>query len=185
MEDKRIIDLLFERNELALDAARQKYGGMCQSIARRLLTLPEDAEECVNDAYLALWNTIPPQKPQSLSAYIGRLARNIAISRHRKNTAGKRYEGITLMLSELSECVPAAADTESEVEGVLLSRYIGSWLQTLDKADRVMFLRRYWYGYSLKEIAGQTFSATPYLASRMFELRKSLRAWLEKEGVTI
>ena len=185
MEDKRIIDLLFERNELALDAARQKYGGLCQSIARRLLTLPEDAEECVNDAYLALWNTIPPQNPRSLSAYIGRLARNIAISRHRKNTADKRHEGITLMLSELSECIPASADTESEAECTLVSQYIGSWLQTLDKEDRVIFLRRYWYGYSLKEIAEQTYSATPYLATRMFELRKSLRAWLEKEGVTI
>ncbi len=185
MEDNRIIDLLFARNELGLEAAKQQYGSLIKTIIRNLLTLPEDAEECENDTYHALWNTIPPQKPASLGAYIGRLARNTAISRYRKNTAETRSEAMTLMLSELSDCLPARATTESEAEGRELTRLIADWLQTLGQEDRVMFVRRYWYGYSLREIAEQTFSAAPYLATRMHNLRRSLKAYLEEEGVSI
>ena len=185
MEDKRIIDLLFARNELGLEAAKQQYGSLIKTIIRNLLTLLEDAEECENDTYHALWNTIPPQKPHSLSAYMGRLARNIAVSRYRKNTAEKRSEAMTLMLSELSECLPAPRDTESEAEGRELTRLIADWLKTLGEDDRIMFVRRYWYGYSLREIAEQTFSAAPYLATRMHNLRRSLKAWLEQSGVAV
>ncbi|MBQ2865197.1 MAG: RNA polymerase sigma factor [Clostridia bacterium] len=185
MEDKRIIDLFFERSELALEAAKQKYGDLCHAVARRLLTLPEDAEECVSDTYLALWNTIPPQNPASLKAYICRLVRNAAVSRYRKNTANKRDEGITVMLSELSECVPASSTVEQEIEGIQLTEHIHNWLNTLSKDDRVVFVRRYWYGYSLREIAEQTYSALPALTTRMYNLRRSLKAYLEEEGVSI
>jgi RNA polymerase sigma-70 factor (ECF subfamily) len=185
MEDKCIIDLLFKRDEQGLEEARQRYGSLIKTIIRNLLTLPEDAEECENDTYHALWNTIPPQKPHSLSAYMGRLARNIAVSRYRKNTAEKRSEAMTLMLSELSECLPAPATTESEAEGRELTRLIADWLKTLEEDDRIMFVRRYWYGYSLREIAEQTFSAAPYLATRMHNLRRSLKAWLEQSGVAV
>ncbi len=185
MEDKCIIDLLFKRDEQGLEEARQRYGSLIKTIIRNLLTLPEDAEECENDTYHALWNTIPPQKPHSLGAYMGRLARNIAVSCYRKNTAEKRSEAMTLMLSELSECVPASSTVEQEIEGRQLTEHIHNWLNTLSKDDRVMFVRRYWYGYSLREIAEQTFSAAPYLATRMHTLRRSLKAWLEQSGVAV
>ena len=185
MEDKKIIDLFFARSELALEAVKQKYGGLCYTIALNLLSLPEDAEECVNDTYHALWNTIPPQNPSSLGAYLGRLARNIAISRHRKNTAAKRDDGITLMLSELSGCIPSGIGTEQTAEANHLTELIGIWLNSLDREDRVLFVRRYWYGYSLKEIADKTASSAVYLATRMHKLRASLKEFLEKEGVTV
>lgn len=185
MEDKKIIDLFFSRNELAIEAIGQKYGGLCMDIALNLLSNRQDAEECVSDTYHAVWNTIPPQNPASLRAFLGRLTRNIAISRFRKNTAGKRCEGLTVMLSELSECIPAASSTEQAAEGNHLTELMVSWLGGLDKEDRVLFVRRYWYGYSLKEIAEKTAGSAVYLATRMYDLRASLRAYLEKEGVTI
>lgn len=185
MDDTKIVNLYFGRNELAIEATKEKYGGLCMDIAYNLLSDRQDAEECVNDTYHAVWNSIPPQKPASLKAYLGRVVRNIAISRYRKNTAGKRYDGMALMLSELSECLPSHNSTERVFEGKQLTEFITAWLRGLEQNDRAAFVQRYWYGCPLKEIADKTASSAVYHATRMYDLRKSLKEYLEKEGVIL
>ena len=115
MEDQGIIRLYFNRDQEAIRQTDRKYGRQCRRTARNILAIPEDAEECVNDTYLAAWNTIPPERPRTLGAYLGRIIRNLSISRYRANHAQKRYAGLEAMLSELEECVPGRADVEAEL----------------------------------------------------------------------
>ncbi len=181
MEDGEIIRLYFARDELAIDETAQKYGGFCMSIARNILTLREDAEECVNDTYHAAWQRIPPQLPDSLRAFLGRLTRNISISRYRCGHAQKRFSGMELMLSELSDCIPDCADVEQVVDGECLTELINLWLDSLPEDERGLFVRRYWYGDSVQELARDRGCTPNSMAQRMLRLRKELKAALEKE----
>ncbi|MBR5537907.1 MAG: RNA polymerase sigma factor [Clostridia bacterium] len=185
MEDIAIIELFFQRSEQALTEAQQKYGAFCRKLAMDLLREARDAEECVNDTWQAAWQTIPPQRPRMLGAYLGRITRNLAISRFRKNTAQIRTEGLTVLLSELEQCVPAGQNTEAAVEAILLGDYISNWLETLSADDRALFLRRYWFGESLRELAREAGTGEGHLAQRMYRLRLQLKKALEKEGVIL
>lgn len=185
MEDAQIIDLYWRRDEAAISETARKYGALCLTVAKNILTLQEDAEECVNDAWHRAWNAIPPQRPERLGAWLGRVVRNLALSRWEHDRARKRYGGLTAMLSELEECVPAPKTAESELEDRELSRLISGWLRTLEREDRVLFVRRYWYGTALQDLAAERGMSPGRLAQKMLRLRRSLRNALEKEGVVL
>ena len=182
MDDGQIVELYWRRDEAAIGETQRKYGPMCGRIARNILGSQEDAEECVNDALLQAWNALPPQRPGRLGAWLGKVTRNLALNLWNKNHAQKRYAGMEALLSELEDCLPAPAGVERELEGRELSAAIDGWLRALPKGDRVLFLRRYWYGIPLQELAEERGEAPAKLAQRMLRLRRSLKKELEKEG---
>ena len=180
MEDKQIIELYFTRSEEAIGESAKKYGGYCRTIAGHILPNAADAEECVSDAYLAVWNTIPPARPDPLSAYICRLGRNCALKKLRSRTALKR-SGYEVSLEELSECIPGS-DTETAWQAQALGEAIDRYLATLTKENRVIFLRRYWFGDSLKDISRRMGIRENTLAVRLSRIRDDLKDYLIKEG---
>ena len=184
LEDAKIIELYYARNESAITETERKFGKMLFSIAMNVLSNPEDSEETVNDTYGKAWNSIPPQKPDFLGAWLGKITRNLSISRWRKNKAQKR-SGIEIMLSELEDCVPSAENTEEESESGEITSAINRWLGTLEKEERIYFIRRYWYGDSVAELSARTNIPAKKLSSKMFRLRKSLKEFLEKEGISV
>ena len=182
VEDSAIIGLYNARDESALGETEAKYGAYCRSIALNLLCAREDAEECVNDALHTLWRRIPPDAPKSLRAYLGRVVRNLAVSRHREKSAKKRGGNLELLLSELDECVPDGFDVEAEVERRALGESISRWLDGLPEADRRLFVRRCWYGESVAALAGETGRDPRYVSQRLSRLRARLKAQLQSEG---
>ena len=185
MEDNQIIELFFRRDETALTETANKYGGFCLRIAMNVVNVREDAEECVNDTYHTAWNQIPPTKPDSFKAFLGRIVRNFAISKYRVLHAKKRFNGLEVMLSELSDCIPGTESVEQEIEAKELSEYINTWLESLKTEDRVLFVRRYWYGDSVQNLAKKSNTTAAKMAQTMLRLRKSLKAYLEQKGVTL
>lgn len=185
MEDARIVELYRRRDEQAIVETDCKYGAYCRRISENILSLREDAEECVNDTYHAAWTHIPPDAPDSLRAYLGRIVRNLSLSRYRKNRAAKRHEGIQVLLSELNDCVPASGGPETALESKELTDYLNTWLRGLDADDCALFLRRYWYGDAVKTLAAQTGCTSGQMAQRMLVLRRKLRGFLEKKGVSL
>ena len=184
MEDDEIIRLYHSRDESAISETERKHGAFCRRLASNILTSFEDAEECVNDTWLAAWNSMPPEWPASLRAFLGRIVRNFSPSRYRRNRAAKRFSGIEIMLSELEECIPSAG-SEREFERTELSGAISKWLDGLDGESRLLFVRRYWYGEEVKELAALKGETANRMARRMQRLRASLREHLEKEGVEL
>ena len=185
MEDEKIIALYWERDEQAIAETNQKYGGYCHTIAMNILSSREDSEECVSDTWQRAWNTMPPQQPLSLRSYLGRIVRNLSISRYRAARAQKRFAGLEQLLSELDDCVPAPASVVHTVEVQELSERISDWLEQLPREDRVLFVRRYWYGEPLKDLAQEHGFRPNRLAQRMLALRRSLKATLEQEGIAL
>lgn len=185
MEDREIVALYWQRDEQAIAESARKYGALCRRIAENILTLREDAEECVNDSYHAAWNAIPSAKPESLRAFLGRITRNLAIDRCRAAHTGKRYAGAELLLSELSDCLPSPDTIERSMEAAELSAAISAWLDSLPEADCALFVRRYWYGDAVQELARRCGVTAAQMAQRMLRLRRSLRSALEAEGVSI
>ena len=177
MEDREIIALLWQRAEGAIDALSERFGGTLYRIAINLLGNSGDAEECVNDTYLAVWNSIPPNRPLPLSPYVYRIGRNIALNRLRSNTTQKR-SGYELSLDELAGCIPAPCLED----GQALGRAMDAWLDTLNKNNRVIFLRRYWFGDTVKDIAKALGMSENSVSVRLNRCRSSLKAYLTKEG---
>ena len=185
MEDSRIVELYWRRDEAAIGETERKYGALCRGVARNILGVDEDAEECVNDALHQAWNAIPPQRPDRLGAWLGKVTRNLALNLWNKNRAQKRYAGMTALLSELEDCVPATGGVERELEDQELSAAIDGWLRELSREDRVLFIRRYWYGVELRELAAERGISPNRLAQKMFRLRQSLKNALEKGGFSL
>ncbi len=185
MEDSAIIALYWERNEAAIGETERKYGPYCRTIACNILGNPEDAEECVNDAWHRAWSTIPPQRPRSLSAFLGRIVRNLSISRWRREHAQKRFSGLEALLSELEDCLPGPADVESAADGHALTLCIENWLEGLGQEDRLLFLRRYWYGEEVQALARLLGISPNRTAKRLMALRKELKNVLEQEGFSV
>ena len=185
MEDTRIIDLYNRRDELAITETRRKYGPYCNKIAMNLLGSTEDAEECVSDAYSRCWDTMPPQRPGSLRAYLGTILRNLSISRYRSEHAQKRFSGAETLLSELGDCVPAPENVQRTVEAGELAELIDRWLRGLEREERALFIRRYWNGDSVKLLAGELGLRPNALTKRLLRLRESLRRELEREGICV
>lgn len=182
MEDLQIIELYFERNETAIAETAAKYGHFCRNIALNILSIDEDAEECVNDTYLQAWNSIPPQRPNKFRAWLGRVVRNITINLWRKNHCQKRYAGMEQILDELEDCIPSPETVELQIEEKELTQVINAWLTSLCRDDRVLFVRRYWNGETVNELAEEIGTGSKKLARRMYSLRQKLKAVLEKEG---
>lgn len=180
MEDEGIVRLYFERNEDAIGQTARKYGGFCQQLALNILSSREDAEECVNDTYFAAWDKIPPARPRSLRAFLGRIVRNLSISRFRANHAQKRYAGLEIMLSELDECLPDHGTVEQAVDRALLGQTISRWLRSLTDEDQFVFLRRYWYGDGVNALANELGWTPNQVSQRLFRMRKSLKKLLEE-----
>ena len=185
VEDKTILELYFRRSERALDETVIKYGAYCRTVAQNVLTRPEDAEECVNDTWLAAWNDIPPSRPDSLRAYLGRLTRNLAISRWRAMHAKKRFDGMEALLSELEDCLPAPDSVEREVERAELSAVLRSWVDSLSVPQRQLFVRRYWHGIPVKQLAREAGVTQNTMAQRLLALRRKLKNRLEQEGYNL
>ena len=181
MEDVKIIQLLWDRAESALEALAKKFGQRLLATARNILGNFQDAEETVSDTYLAVWNSVPPKQPDPLAGFVYKIGRNLALKRYRTNTAEKRNGTYDLSLDELAGCIPAPA-LEEAVEARELGRAIDTFLDTLSRESRVIFLRRYWFGDSVKDIAryfGLTVNAVNVRLSRT---RTQLKDYLIKEG---
>ena len=185
MDDKQIIELYFERNEQAIKETETKYGTFCHRIAMNILGIHEDAEECVNDTYYSVWKQIPPTVPEVFKVYLGRITRNLSISRFRAMRAKKRYSSMEIMLSELNDCVPSSSNVEQTIEVMQLSDYISEWLDSLPEEDQALFVRRYWFGDEVQELAKKCGITAAKMAQRMLRLRKSLKAALEQKGVAL
>lgn len=187
MDDNRIIDLYFSRSEQAVTATQMKYGAYCRSIAERILVQTEDAEECVNDTWMQTWNSIPPNKPDNLRLYIGRITRNLALNHIRGQRTAKRGAGQTeLILSELQDCIAEEHSSAEEVlEGKIISDAINSFLEQLAPEKRVVFVLRYWHCYSIADIAEKMQLRESKVKSLLFRLRKQLKNHLEQEGIFI
>ena len=186
MEDREIVDLYWRRDEAAISATEEKYGAYCRSIARNILTVWEDAEECVSDTWHRAWRAMPPQRPAKLKAWLGRVTRNGAINLWNRNHRQKRYGGMEQLLEELEECLPAARSPEETVlEERELSRFLDEWLASLPREDRTLFLRRYWKGEPLSDLEKAWGLSHGQMAKRMYRLRAKLKDALEREGYTL
>lgn len=182
MEDKQIVQLLFDRAETAISALAEKFGNRIRATAMNILEDPEDAEECVNDTYLAIWNSIPPECPNPLCAYVYRIGRNIALKHLRNKTAAKRNSSYDLSLEELSEYL-SGGSLENALDARALGRAINSFLGTQSKINRILFLRRYWFGDSVKELSKATGMTPGAVSTRLNRIRASLLSYLNQEGL--
>lgn len=183
MEDLKIIELFFERKECAIIETERKYGRYLSKIAYNILFDTEDSEECVNDTYMKTWNIIPPQKPKVLRTFLGKITRRLAIDIFRRKHAEKRGKSeYILSLSELDECIPDNFSPEKESEQKDLSESINRFLSSLSKENRDIFVCRYFYSDSIKDIASFFQSSESKIKSSLFRSRKTLKEHLEKEG---
>ncbi len=185
LDDSKIIELFYERSEQAIIELSNKYGSVCTRVANNILNNRQDTEECVNDAYLGAWNTIPPQKPNPLLSYVCRIVRNLAIKKYHTNTAAKRNSIYDVALDELENCFPASASVEDEFNAGEVARIIDDFLATLDKENRIMFVRRYWHSDSISELAELFHTSNHNVSVRLSRTREKLRKHLIKEGVSL
>ncbi len=180
MEDRSIIALLFARKEQAIAALAQRFGNALRRLAANILSDRRDTEEVVSDTYLALWNTIPPQNPDPLAPFVYRVGKNLALKRHRENTAEKRRSNYDLSLEELEGCIPGPC-LEDTVSARELGRAIDRYLSGLSTENRRIFLRRYWYGDSVTQIARHYALTQHAISLRLSRMREGLHAFLQKE----
>ena len=183
MTEASIIELYFARSETAIEESERSYGGLCRRIAMNVLADRLDAEESVNDTWLAAWNSIPPTRPDSLKAFFARLTRHISISRLRKRSAKKRGGSETeLAFEELSECLPAPDDPERVVETGELIHAINVFLGLLPKTERDLFVARYFFLMPLRELEERFGLRNNTVKSRLRRTRQKLLQYLKKEG---
>jgi len=186
LEDSKIIDLYWARKEQALAETDAKYGSYCRTIARNILRNFEDTEECVSDTWLHAWNSMPPQRPGILSAFLGRITRNLSFDRCKYQQAAKRGGGaLPLALDELGECIPSAQRVEYALEQKELAAAIDRFLRTLPEKDCNLFLRRYWYVDTIAEIARQYGMTESKVKMQLSRTKEKLRIYLEKEGIRV
>ena len=186
MDDRQIVDLYWERSETAISETSKKYGKYCCYIAYNILHNREDCEECVNDTYMRAWNAMPPQRPDRLSAFLGKITRNLSLNRYAKYTARKRGAGQTeLALEELRECIPASDCVEQVIDDMQLAETINAFLDTLPAETRKIFVRRYWYLSPVREIASDYEVSESKVKMKLMRTRNKLRKVLEKEGISL
>lgn len=183
MEDNAILDLFFARDEQAIREVDQKYGPLCLKLSRNILNSDQDAEECVNDSYLGLWNSIPPQRPNPLLSFLCRIVRNRSIARYHANTAAKRNGAYDAALSEIEPCIASPDDPQAELEAKDLARLLEQFLDALSRENRVIFLRRYWFSDSYADIAKQVGLTEKNVSVRLTRIRAQLRTHLIRNEV--
>lgn len=188
MEDEKIIALFWDREERALREARRRYEPYCRSIAGRILTNRQDVQECLNDTWLGAWNAIPPHRPRWLRTFLGKITRNLALKRLEKSAARKRGGGeAALAWEELEQSLAGPDRVEHQVEEQLFCQQLAvvleEFLRALPRQARIMFLRRYWYFCSVKEIAKAEGVSESAVKSSLFRTREKLKATLQEEGL--
>ena len=183
MEDSKIIELYFQRSEDAIKQTDKKYGKYCYTIAYNILSDALDSEECVNDTYLKVWETIPPSKPSRLSYFIGKLTRNLSIDRLRNKNAMKRSAEAEVAFEEVDGMI---SDSMTDIhDAVFLRNTINSFLAGLSKRDRKIFVQRYWYMCTSVEIAKDLGISDSLVRVRLLRMKEDFKKYLEKEGVEI
>ena len=186
LEDSVILELFWNRSENAVSETSAKYGKYCTGISMQILHSEPDAEECVNDTWLHAWNSIPPSRPSILKAYLGRITRNLSLDRYKLLTAQKRGMGqVELALSELEGCVPAQTDMEQIADEMVLVDAIEAFLRSQARTDRNIFIGRYWYLYSIRDLAGAYHMSESKVMSLLHRMRSKLKLHLEKEGISL
>lgn len=186
MEDDKIIELYFARSEKAISETSEKYGKYCHYIAYNILQNEEDSEECVNDTYLRTWNAIPPKRPNRLQTFLGKITRNLSLNKLEKRTADKRGAGqVSFVLDELAESIPDKNDAEQITEDMVIKNILDRFLTKLPTETRRIFIRRYWYLSSVKEIAKEFGLSESKVTVTLFRTREKLKAVLEKEGISL
>ena len=186
MNDKQIVDLYWARSEDAISETSKRYGRYCHYIARNILHNDEDSEECVNDTYLKAWEAIPPHRPEKLSAFLGKIVRNLALNRYKRYTAEKRGNGqVPVALDELQDCIPASGSVAETIDDFLLVDIFNRFLAGLPAEKRKIFVRRYWYLSPIKEIAKDYSISESNVKVTLLRIRNDLRQILEKEGITL
>lgn len=185
MEDAGIIELFFERSEQGIRELDIKYGKACRKLSYNIVNDRQDAEECVNDAYLGAWNAIPPVKPDPLLTYICKIVRNISLNLYHRKEAAKRSSHYTIAMEEIEACIAATNAVEAEIEVVELAHIIERFLDTLTVENRVLFMRRYWFSDSCRDIAGFMGLTEKNVSVRLTRIREKLRQYLIEQEVFI
>ena len=186
MDDHEIVDLYWQRDEHAIEATAAKYESYCMKISQNILSDRADSEENVNDTYLHAWQAMPPQRPAILSAFLGKIARNLALNRYKARSAQKRQGDVfALSLDELDDCAPALSSPDDEAMAAELGRSISAFLRTLPEETRNIFLRRYWYCDATADIAKRYGIGESKVRVTLHRMRTKLKAYLEKEGVCL
>ena len=186
MEDVKIVQLYWDRNESAITETSTKYGSYCTSIAQNILGNHEDALECVNDTYLNAWNSIPPHRPNILSTFLGKITRNLSFNKYKRDHAHKRGDGqIPAVLDELGECVSGKDDVQATVEYHELVRAIDEFLDSLSPQKRSIFVCRYWYNDSITDIAKQFHMRENTVSMKLRRIRAKLQKYLVERGYDV
>ena len=180
MDDFSIIELYWRRDENAIAETARAHGRFCLGVSMNIVGNRADAEECVNDTYLRTWNSIPPQRPTSLRAFLGRIVRNLSIDRYRENHAACRNADLTVALDELASCLPAPDEAQGELVALL-----EAFLYTEAMLDRQLFVGRYWHAYPVKELARHYGLTANAVSLRLSRVRERLRAYLEERGYRV
>jgi len=186
MDDELILELYWARSESAIHETAIKYGKYCVKIAMNILRNKEDAEECVNETYLKAWEAIPPERPSIFSAFLGKITRNLSLNKYKEQRTQKRGGGeIALILDELEDCVPSGGSVEAEAEANAVAEAINAFLRSINRENRAVFVRRYWYADSITSITARHHMTESKVKSMLFRTRNKLKDYLEKEGVAI
>lgn len=186
MEDFEIVELYWDRNENAITQTERKYGKYCRKIAYSILNNREDTEESVSDTWLQTWNSIPPQRPENLGTYCGKICRNIAINLYEKLSAAKRGGSETdACLDEMAELVGKESDVEEQLDLSVLRDTVNGFLRRCEKSARIVFVQRYWYMQSIKEIAKENRMSESNVKMTLSRTRSKLKEYLEEEGYSI
>ena len=184
MDDRKIIELFFERSEKAIKESETKYGRYISAVADSVLGSKEDTEEVVNDTLLRAWNSIPPQRPTKLGAYLATIARNLALDRYAARRRERENTAAEAILDELADCLPSTEGL-SVTDEVVLRNAVNSFLESLDEQTRIVFLRRYWYMMPIKKVAYLSGITESNVKTTLFRTRKAFRLHLEKKGIVI
>lgn len=183
MDDAKIVQLYWDRSELAIPATADKYGSYCTSIAQNILGSHGDAEECVNDTYWNAWNSMPPHRPLILSTFLGKITRNLSLNRYKHNTAHKRGGSqAALVMDEIAELVSGTDSVEQEIDRKELTKAIDTFLRTLSAEKRAIFVRRYWYFDNVSDIAFRFGMTENHVSVTLNRLRLKLRNYLLERG---
>ena len=181
MDDREIVSLYLSRNETAIHESDTKYGRYLHTVAYNVLYSHEDCKECVNDTYMQAWNAIPPQKPTALRAFLGKIARNLAINRYHRDRAQKRAGQVDVIIDEYWECIPDGAMLPEDA--VILKDAVNGFLSSLPKKSRILFVQRYWYMCPIKEIAERNGMSETNVKVTLLRTREKCKQYLLKEGV--
>ena len=185
IDDEKIIELFFERSEQGIRELDMKYGKICHNLSYNIVNSSRDAEECVNDAYLGAWNAIPPAKPNPLLTYVCKIVRNISLKIYWRKEAAKRSSHYTIALEEIEACIAAPNTVEAEIEARELARIIGDFLDTLTAENRVIFMRRYWFADSYKDIAEFVGLSEKNISVRLTRIRQKMKSYLAEREVFV